>query len=275
MSSQPHRRPQGQHDDLLSQYDDLDTPLDTQDQERLIAQLKQQNDGSNYGLRALLAVLIALLEFLYLTPLPSYIRGDHPENHLTLYHHPVHVEGTIDHLTYLPALPIYLFFFLVHGSLLYMAAIELLSTMGHANLLARYRLPLARSTANAVPFPYQPHPFGTAPAWLVPTLRDIKWSTSPQTKLNQRADDQPAATAVAKSVASSLSDPKLLYLWFLFIASWPMPMLIFGAGNFANAAWWSLSSAVLGIYLAAETWIAKTNRDILGLDALKYNHKSA
>ncbi|KAN0063615.1 hypothetical protein ACQY0O_004065 [Thecaphora frezii] len=272
-STHAHQRSKGQHHDLLSQYDDLDTPLDTQDQDAIIAQLKQSNDASNYTLRSLLSFLIALLLLLYLTPLPSYIRGDHPENHLTLYHHPVHVEGTIDHLTYLPALPIYLFFFAIHGSLLYMALIELLTAMGHAPLLARYRLPLTTSTA--APFPYQPHPFGTAPAWLVPALRDIKWSTSPQTKLNQRADQQPAATAVSKSIASSLAQPRLFYLWFLFVASWPMPMLIFGAGNFANSAWWALSSGVLGIYLAAETWIAKSEQEVLGLHGLKYDHKSA
>lgn len=153
----------GIHSDTLDKYDDLNDPIPTEEQEKLLRELKQRNDASNYFYRAAILFMQFLVFVAYLTPIPSYIHGTHPENHLTLFHHRVHVIGTQEHLTYLPAFPIYMVFFAIQGYCLYCAAFELLSLMGHDNLLSK----LSKSHKSAA---HRSHPFGTAPAFLIPTL---------------------------------------------------------------------------------------------------------
>lgn len=266
-TSKLQSRSKGLHSDTLDKYDDLHVPIPTEEQEKLLRELKASNDASNYIYRAALLFMVCLVFVLYLTPIPSYIDGTHPENHLTLFHHGVHVIGTEDHLTYLPAFPIYMIFFGIQGYLLYLAGIELLSLMGHDKILAKLtgRNPLA----------YRAHPFGTAPSYAVSILSDIRYSTGNKIKLNERADQVEATNSDSKALYDSLSNPRLLYLWFLFIGGCPLPLLIFGAGNFSNAGWFSFTPAVIGTMLASETWIRRSENQLLGLDGLKYDHKSA
>ena len=256
----------GLHADTLDRYDDLSDPIPTEEQERLLNQLKTANDASNYIYRAALLLMIVLVFVLYLTPIPSYINGTHPENHLTLFHHGVHVVGTEDHLTYLPAFPIYMLFFSAQGYLLYLAGCELLSLMGHDTLLAK----ITRRNATL----YRTHPFGSAPSYLVSILSDIRITTGNKINLNERAD-QPAPQQQTKFLHDTLANPRLLYLWFLCAASAPLPLLIFGAGNFGNAGWFALTTAVLLVVLVEETWVRRSENQVLGLGALKYDHKSA
>lgn len=258
----------GMHADTLDRYDDLHEPIPTEEQEALLRELKTRNDASNYIYRFALLFMVLLVFVLYLTPIPSYIDGSHPENHLTLFHHGVHVIGTEEHLTYLPAFPIYLVFFGCQGYLLYLAALELLSLMGHDALLSR----VMRSNAAL----YRSHPFGTAPRYLVNILSDIRIATGNKVNLNERADAPPAkVNSDSKALHDSLANPRLLYLWFLFVAGCPLPLLIFGAGNFSNAGWFAFTPAVLGTMLVMETWISRSENQLLGLDGLKYDHKSA
>lgn len=257
----------GMHSEVLDKYDDLNEPMPTEEQEKLLRELKTQNDASNYFYRAALLFMVSLVFIVYLTPIPSYIDGTHPENHLTLFHHGVHVIGTEEHLTYLPAFPIYMFFFAWQGYLLYLAAVELVSLMGHEKFLAKLS---GRNVAV-----YRSHPFGTAPSYLISLLSDLRWSTGNQIKLNERADQVEKTNSDSKAVYDSLSNPRLLYLWFLFVSGCPLPLLIFGAGNFSNAGWFSFTPAVIGTMLVMETWIRRSENQLLGLDGMKYDHKSA
>lgn len=267
MSSRLQSRAKGANDDVLQKYDDLNHPMPTEEQEKLIRELKKTNDSSNYVFRALLLFMIILVFVLYLTPIPSYIDGSHPENHLVLFHHGMHVIGTEEHLTYLPAFPIYMIFFGLQGYCLYLGAFELLSLMGHSTLIAK--------VTGRSPAAYQSHPFGTAPAWLVPVLSDMRWSTGNKINLHERADQISATNSDSKAVYDSLSSPRLLYLWAIFLASIPMPLLIFGAGNFSNAGWFAFTPAVLGVLVISETWMMRSEKELLGLNGLKYDHKSA
>lgn len=256
---------------LLDQYDDLDQAptFDTQEQEQVIAELRAKNDSSNYTFRALMLIMLSLVFVLYLTPIPAYIRGEHPA--LELFHQNIHVQGTAEHITYLPAFPFYLLVLFIHGTILYASAIEVLVLMGHIGQLRKLKLP---GVPKAAGFPYQPHQYNTAPNWLVPVLNDIKYS--PGTKTSQRADTQPApAPASGVPVASTLGAPRLLYLWVLLVASTPMPLVIFGAGNFESALWWAFSTAVMAVLVTVETWIVRSEKELLGLDGLKYQAKTA
>lgn len=257
----------GVHADTLDKYDDLSDPIPTEEQEKLLRELKTQNDASNYFYRAALLFMVLLVFIAYLTPIPSYINGTHPENHLTLFHHGVHVIGTEEHLTYLPAFPIYLCFFAIQGYCLFLAAFELASLMGHDALLAKLS---GRSAAV-----YRSHPFGTAPGYLIQPLSELRWSTGNKVNLHERADQPAKINSDSKAVYDSLSNPRLLYLWIVFIASCPMPLLIFGAGNFSNAGWFSFTPAIIGLMLVTETWIRRSENQLLGLDGMKYDHKSA
>ncbi|PWZ02514.1 hypothetical protein BCV70DRAFT_229006 [Testicularia cyperi] len=268
MTSNLSSRHRGANEELLKRYDDLDQPLATEEQEKIIAELKAKNDSSNYVYRALVLIMISLVLVLYLTPIPSYIKGTHPENHLVLFHHGVHVVGTEEHLTYLPAFPIYLIFFGIQGYCLYLAGVEVLALMGHASLASKLK-------GQSSPAVYQSHPFGTAPSWIVPLLSDLRYTTGNKVNLHERADQPAAISSDSKAVSDALSSPRLLYLWAVFIASLPLPLLVFGAGNFSNAGWFAFTSGVLGVNLAIETWIRRSEKDLLGLDGLKYDHKSA
>lgn len=268
ITSRSNAAAKGMHSDTLDKYDDLNDPIPTEEQEQLLRELKARNDGSNYFYRAALLFMQFLVFVAYLTPIPSYIDGTHPENHLTLFHHGVHVIGTEEHLTYLPAFPIYLFFFACQGYLLYCAAFELLSLMGHDSFLSK----LSKSHK---PSNQRNHPFGTAPPFLIPTLSELRWSTGNKVNLKERADNVTPVSADSKAVSDSLSNPRLFYLWFVFLAGIPLPLLIFGAGNFSNAGWFSFTPAVIGLMLVTETWIRRSENELLGLDGMKYDHKSA
>ncbi|SJX60560.1 uncharacterized protein SRS1_10218 [Sporisorium reilianum f. sp. reilianum] len=266
-SSSKDTTTRGMHADTLDKYDDLHEPIPTEEQESLLRELKTRNDASNYIYRAALLFMVVLVFVLYLTPIPSYIDGSHPENHLTLFHHGVHVIGTEDHLTYLPAFPIYMVFFGLQGYLLYLASLELLSLMGHDALLST----LTRRNASL----YRSHPFGTAPSFLVAVLSDLRISTGNKVNLHERADAPAKINSDSRALYDSLSNPRLLYLWFLFVGACPLPLLIFGAGNFSNAGWFAFTPAVIGLMLVMETWIRRSENQLLGLDGLKYDHKSA
>ncbi|PWN52058.1 hypothetical protein IE53DRAFT_378448 [Violaceomyces palustris] len=251
----------GMNHDLLSRFDDLDEPLDTQDQDKIIEDLRKANQSSNYFYRAMIVVLMVLVFILYLTPIPDYVRGTHPENHITLFLHPIHHQGTHEDLTYLPALPFYLLFFFYSSYLLYLGTAETLYQMGHP-ILAPQRAKLS--------FPRQPHQFGTAPDWLVPALTDLRWGSSNKVTDGQRADKDVVNPRVASTV-----NPKLLYLFIIWVASWPLPLMTFGAGAFVNSLWWLATSGVLGVLWASEYWIVKTETELVGLGGMKYNHKGA
>lgn len=268
LSSSRRTTARGMHADTLDKYDDLSDPIPTEQQEELLRTLKTKNDASNYIYRLALLVMVVLTLIAYLTPIPSYVMGTHPQNHLTLFHHATHVIGTEDHLTYLPALPIYLLFCSIQSYLLVLGALELLSLMGHDRLVAK----LARRN----PAAYRSHPFGTAPTYLISMLSELRYSTGNKINLNERADQAPEPTnSDSKPLADILANPRLLYLWFIFLAAWPLPLLIFGAGSFSNAAWFALTPAVMSLMLVSETSIRRSENHLLGLDGLKYDHKSA
>ena len=57
----------------------------------MIEQLRHDNDKANYIYRIAMLVIYGLVLFLYLTPLPTYLSGNHPKSHMTLYlnHHSI------------------------------------------------------------------------------------------------------------------------------------------------------------------------------------------
>lgn len=246
-----------QRDDPLSLLSDNGSaaPLDEQEQEAVIKTLHDSNQRSNYIYRALMLVMLALVEVLYLSPIPDYVRGTHPEQHLTMFFEAVHVTGTHDDLLKVPSMPIYLFLFTVQSLLLFGAAAELVDLMG-------------LRTATGVPFPQQPHVYGTAPAFLAPFLNDIRWHPS---HMGVRADSPEYR---APPVTATMP-PRLLYLCLLAFASMPVPLMTFGTGSFINAAWWAITPVVLVCVCVCEHIIAKVDREARGLTGMKYNYKGA
>lgn len=180
--------------------------------------------------------------------------GTHPENHLTMFFSSNHADGTHEDLIYLPAAPFYILFLSMQGWLLYRAAYEVAEKMG-----------LVKIPGQA--FPAQPHRFGTAPGWLVPALSDLRFHPS---HVGGRTDGDGLGPTVATTM-----EPRLLYLLILFIASLPLPLMVFGAGSFVNAGWWSFSTLALGCLVIAEYLILKSDRAATGLTGMKYNYKGA
>ena len=66
-----------------------------------------------------------------------------------------------------------------------------------------------------------------------------------------------------------------MYIGFLWVCSWPVPLITFGVGAFDDAAWWAFSFVALSIHLLVEWWIYKAELDTFGLSGLKYNYKGA
>lgn len=226
----------------------------------MVDALREANNKSNYFYRGCSLFILSLVIITYLTPVPAYIAGTHPENHLTLLWHPNHLEASHEDVYYLPAGPIYAMFLAFQGLIVYAAAREIADQMGLINATK------ARS------FPAQPHLFGTAPDWLVPSLTDMRFVRGQTSKnMDQRADTPEAA---AKTSALQLP-PRLVYMGFLTVTSLPMPCMVFGAGNFINAGWWAISSAALVIVCIIEYTIAGSERELKGLDGSRYNYKGA
>ena len=193
----------------------------------------------------------------YLTPLPAYIAGTHPENHLIMFLQSGH--GTHEDLIYLPALPIYLIFLAGQGGLLYCAAYETADQMDISAVVKRRK---------GYAYPAQPHGFGTAPDFLVPTLTKLRFAPG-----GGRAD-QVHQSSSGPSMAQT-SSPRLMYLLVLLVTSLPLPLMTFGAGSFGNAGWWFLTSSIIGLTCWVESSIWKSERSTVGLDGMRYNYKGA
>lgn len=259
-SSNLQQRSQGKQkaiDDPLAKLDEDGTaePLDEQEQEQVIQSIRESNEKSNYIFRALMLIMMGLVGILYLTPIPDYITGDHPESHLTMLFHPSHIhEASHDDLIRLPAFPIYLALLFLQGGLLFGAAYETMDRMG-----------MIRSKGLA--FPLQPHQFGTAPSILAPVLADIRWHP---THAGIRADKDDKPPPVWTTIS-----PRLLYLCLLTLASTPLPLMTFGAGNFINAGWWLITTIALTVLCICEGLIDKFEREAIGLNGMKYAYKGA
>jgi hypothetical protein len=181
--------------------------------------------------------------------------GTHPETHLTLFFGPSHVQGTHEDLFKFPALPIYLIFLAMQGTLLFAGFYETLDRM---NLLNR----------RGTPFPHQPHLFGTAPNFIAPLLSDIRWHPS---QMGVRAD----STEYNAPHVMATMPPRLLYLCMVTLASFPIPLMTFGAGSFVNSGWWAFTSVALVVLDICEYTIHKFEKEALGLNGLRYGYKGA
>lgn len=164
-------------------------------------------------------------------------------------------QGTVEDLIHLPAAPIYIFFMGISFALLWGAAKETLERVGIIKL-------------RGVAFPAAPSQFGTAPAWLVPSLSDIRFHPS-HVDPSARADEHTGPT-----VASAVQ-PRLLYLIVLWIASLPLPLLTFGTGSFLNSFWWSATPAAILVLILTEWMISKGEKEVQSLSGLKYSYKGA
>lgn len=162
--------------------------------------------------------------------------------HYTMFHGKH--TGTLDDLLYLPALPFYLCFAAVQLTLLYMLAWEVADAMGVPFVVARRKKYV---------FPAQPHPFGTAPDFVVEVLSTMKWAPGKAGPDGIR----PPQELVMKTVK-----PRVMYVFALWILLLPLPLMVFGAGSNDNAAWWSISAAAGLIALLFERSIAASERQI-------------
>ena len=181
--------------------------------------------------------------------------GTHPESHLTLFFGPSHIEATHEDLYKFPALPIYLIFLSLQGTLLFAAFYETLDRMGH-------------TTSKGTTFPHQPHLFGTAPNFIAPILSDIRWHPS---QMGVRSVD----TEYRPPPVTATMPPRLLYLCMFTFVSLPLPLMTFGAGSFINSGWWAITSAVLTVLVVCEWMIHKFEKESLGLNGLRYGYKGA
>ncbi|KAK0549559.1 hypothetical protein OC846_004022 [Tilletia horrida] len=243
-----------EHNDPLAKLDDNATaePLDDEEQTKIVQELTELNEKSNYLYRILLLFMLSLVLIVYMTPIPAYLAGTHPENHLTMFFSPHHHEHTHDDLTYLPAAPIYIFFFLIQGSLLAAAMYE-----------TAERLSLVKIAPK--PFPQQPHRFGTAPDWLAPALDDIRMQPSEAQKQKQDKGDRVSARVGGR----------LVYIIFLTVLSLPLPLLTFGVGSFTNSGWWALSTGALTVLSLVEWWMGKVTAETQQLGSMKYSYRGA
>ncbi|CEH14776.1 hypothetical protein CBOM_02598 [Ceraceosorus bombacis] len=253
--------------DVLDETPGADgAPIDEAEQKHIISALKEQNDRNHKTARGGLLALIGGVAFLYITPLPAYLTNTHPDTHVhLLFVH--HSQETAEHheLTRLPVAPIYILFLLSMGTLLYATGKEVADRMG---ILPR---------PPGVPFPApQPHLFGTAPGWLVKSLTDLRWHPSNSGQPRSVRADLPANQG-GETPPNFLTkmNPRNLYVFMIWLASWPLPLMTFGAGAFESSAWWALTPAVIGIVLAVEGIIYRAERDLKGLDGMRYGYKGA
>ncbi|KAI3627473.1 hypothetical protein CBS14141_001474 [Malassezia furfur] len=243
MSVPVQRRAAGANEQVLSQYDDH--VMDEQEQEQVIDTIRQDNEKANYWYR-----------MSYLSPVPAYILGKHPKSHMTLLfvHH--QAVGTVDDLTYLPAFPIYVVVASLLVYLMFLASYEIAD-----------RLHLVKP--QEFTFPRQPHPFGTAPWWIVPVLRDLRLQPSKNAKVAEKSE------APEKVELAKVLPPRLTYMGFLWVCTWPIPLMTFGLGAFDDALWWAFPFMATTIHLLIEYWIYKADREALSLSGLRYNYKGA
>ena len=225
------------------------------EQDRVIGEIQRSNDKAHVVYRACLLVVYALVAILYLTPVPDYVTGKHPKSHLTLFLHTHNVIGTTDDLTYLPAFPIYVVTALACFAIMWLAACEVADVLRLVQ-----RKPMA--------FPSQPHPYGTAPNFLVPVLRDLRLQRGSGLKIRQ-------ASEPTKVPITSVLPPRLAYLCFLWVCTWPIPLITFGVGAFDDAAWWMMPFAAVSLHLLIEYWIFKAESETIGLTGMKYAYKGA
>lgn len=179
--------------------------------------------------------------------------GRHPKSQVSLFLHGSHKVGSVEDLTYLPAFPIYLVVATILTGLMSLAAYELADRLGWV-------------TAAGHAFPAQPHSFGTAPSLIVPVLRDIRLQSSKNVGADATQPTQSATTVVP---------PRIIYVGFLWVCSWPIPLITFGLGAFDDVLWWSFPMGALSIHLLIEWWMYKAELETLGLNGLKYNYKGA
>ncbi|KAE8247949.1 hypothetical protein A4X06_0g4070 [Tilletia controversa] len=228
-------------------------PLDDAEQAKIVRELNELNEKANYIYRALLLFMLSLVLIVYMTPIPAYLAGTHPENHLIMFFSPHHHEHTNEDLIYLPAAPFYIFFFLIQGGLIFAVAYETAERMGFVKLPAK-------------PYPQQPHRFGTAPDWLVLILEDIRLQPSEVEK--KRGEDR-------GQQAAQRFGGRLVYVIFLTVLATPLPLLTFGAGSFTNAGWWAITPVVLAVVSVVEWMMGKVTADTQGLAIMKYNYRGA
>ncbi|KAK0533120.1 hypothetical protein OC834_000533 [Tilletia horrida] len=245
----------GEHYDPLAMLDEHGDaePLDDEEQTKIVKQLTELNEKSNRLYRHFLLLMVSLVLIVYVTPIPAYLAGTHPENHLTMFFSPHHHEHTHEDLIYLPAAPFYIFFFFIQGTLLFAAAYETAERLGFVKIPPK-------------PFPQQPHRFGTAPDWLAPALDDIRMQPSEA----QKKDGEGRGDRASDRVGG-----RLVYLIFLSVLSTPLPLLTFGAGSFTNAGWWALTPAVLTVVSLVEWWMGKVTAETQGLASMKYPYRGA
>ncbi|KAL9937377.1 hypothetical protein V8E36_003786 [Tilletia maclaganii] len=243
-----------QHSSPLAKLDERGAaePLDDEEQSKIIKELSELNEKSNYIYRSALLFMLSLVIVVYITPIPAYLAGTHPENHLTLLYKKHHHTPTHDDILYLPAAPIYLFLFSIQATLLAAVAYETAERLGLVHL-------------PALPFPQQPHRFGTAPGWLAPVLEDIRLQPTEEQRKKEEKGDR-AATRVGG---------RLVYLIFLTVVSTPIPLMTFGAGSFTNAGWWALTPLVLIATSTVEWWMSKVTAETQGLASMKYPYRGA
>ncbi|WFC98066.1 hypothetical protein MYAM1_000788 [Malassezia yamatoensis] len=165
------------------------------------------------------------------------------------------MDEQVDDLTYLPAFPIYAVVVSILLFLIWLASYEVADQL---------RLVKPQEFS----FPRQPHPFGTAPWWIVPVLRDLRLQPSKNLSVEK-------GKAPEKQELSKVLPPRLTYVGFLWVCTWPIPLMTFGLGAFDDALWWSFAFMGVTIHLLVEYWIYKADREAIGLSGLKYNYKGA
>lgn len=190
-----------------------------------------------------------------MTPVPAYALGKHPKSHMTLFflHH--QAVGTAADLTYLPAFPIYV---AVSSILLYVIWLAAYEVADQLHLVKPQEFE----------FPRQPHPFGSAPWWIAPVLRDLRLQPSKNTHSE-------SGGAPEKVELTKVLPPRLTYVGFLWVCTWPIPLMTFGLGAYDEALWWAFPFMAVSIHVLIEYWIYKADRDTLSLSGLKYNYKGA
>lgn len=221
----------------------------------MVEELQRKNERNHFIYRCAMLVIYLLIVILYISPVPAYLKGEHPKSHLTFFLHKQDVVGTVDDLTYLPAFPIYAFVASIEIAIIAYASYELAEIMN-----------LVRSKGFS--FPAQPHPFGTAPNWVVPVLRDLRLQSSKTTAADPSKQSQNVEI-------TRVLPPRVVYVGFLWVCTWPAPLLSFGAGAFDDALWWLFPFLALTVHVLIEYWMYKADTETLGLNNLKYNHKGA
>jgi len=102
----------------------------------------------------------------------------------------------------------------------------------------------------------------------VPGLRDLRLQSSKTTAADPSKQSQNVEI-------TRVLPPRVVYVGFLWVCTWPAPLLSFGAGAFDDALWWLFPFLALTVHVLIEYWMYKADTETLGLNNLKYNHKGA